>query len=94
MCVYVTELHIECQAHKETGLCKKINYCGVQILRFQESHEFTARNVCDSNSSIGSCTVYNQCTEQQFAAIYIRERMMVAEIAKVSHFTVGDHIIS
>ena len=36
---------------------------------------------CDSISSVGSCTVYNQCTER-FAAIYIRECVMVAEIAK------------
>ena len=39
------------------------------------------RNFCDSISSVGSGTAYNQCTER-FAAIYIRECVVVAKIAK------------
>ena len=39
------------------------------------------RNFGDFISSVGSITVYNQCTEQ-FAAIYIHRCVMVAKIVK------------
>ena len=51
-------------------------------------------NLREFISSVGSCTVYSQCTEQ-FATIYIHECVIVAKIAKfnianVSHFTASE----
>ena len=60
-------MHLGSQACK--AICKAMNFCSAQILRFQELRWFTMRNL------------HHQYTEQ-VAVVYSRECVLVTKIAK------------